>query len=305
LLDLPVRKTRSAQDQGNPLSGVVDGERVRHLPVLAKALAVVARDHEEGAPFVPASRHQVYQAAQLRVREGDLTRVGMGGRLGEITGRWFVAGMGVVEVHPQEEARRRGLEPTNGSVDDPISGALREPEITRGATRSHAIFVAVESPSQPVLPIEHDRPYEGGRRKTPLAHPLCQRGEAAIELEGRVVAHPVPRRIEPRHQRGMRRQGEGRRRDRGLEAHAALGQRVEHRGADPAPSVAPEVIRAKRVDRDENDAIHARARHTARCEGPEQSPGEREAPRVARRSHRFLDAPKTLHSGAPLATDGR
>jgi hypothetical protein len=211
--------------------------------------------------------------------------------------------MGIVEVHPEEEALRSGLEPGDGRVDDPIGGALREPELTCGAARSHAIFVVVESPSEPVLPIEHHRPDEGGRRKTALAQPFRERGDLLAEAEGRVVAHAVAGRIETRHERDMRRQGEGCRRDRGLEAHAALGERVDRRGVDPPPSVAPEMIGTKRVDRDEDHALHARIRSATRCEGSEQSPGEREPLHAWHRSQRLLapQRPSMLAVGAPSA----
>jgi hypothetical protein len=267
---------------------------MRQLPVLTEALTVVAGDHEERALIVPAGPHGVHQPAQLRVREGDLACVGMGGGAGEVVGGGIVAGMGVVQVHPHEEALRCGLEPPDDGVDDPIGGSLREAEFARRSTRGHAIVVVVEPPGEPILPVEHDRPDEGGRGESPLAHLLRQSGDVAIELEGRVVSHPVPRRIERSHQRGVGRQGERRRRDRGLEADAPLGQLVERGGVGPGPPVTAEVIRAQRVDGDQDHALYACARGAARRERLQQGEGERETPRLAHRSRPSFAARETL-----------
>ena len=94
---------RSGDDERNPQRAVVEQHPVRALSVFAEALAVVAEDHDERGAAGTRFGDGAKQAADFRVRVGDLPIVGNTSGARQGVGGRRVRRVRIVEMRPQEE----------------------------------------------------------------------------------------------------------------------------------------------------------------------------------------------------------
>jgi hypothetical protein len=227
---------------------------MRGFAVLVQALAVVAGDDEQQPLRAPPLLDARNQATQLGVDERDLADIGAARECAREP-RWrLVHRMGVVEVDPEEEARRRLAHPRQRGVHDAVGAALRIAH-DAGAALAHFVVVHVEAAAQPEPLGQDDGPDKGRRGVTCRAHPLGEGRERFVQPVDRVVAYAVVRWVERRHQGDVSGERERRRRDGRSEANALRADGVQLRGVAIGRSVAAHVIGAQRVDRDEHDPL--------------------------------------------------
>ena len=228
---------------------------------------------------------RLQQPPQLRVDEGDLAGVGVVRKRARIPRRRLVLGVRVVEVHPQEEARGRCLDPGDRRVHHGVRVSLRATRVARSPAGRHLIVVAVEAAGQAELAFQDHGAHEGGRLEPGGAHPLGERRKIRFEAEDQVVADTVVGWIEGRHQRGVRGERERCRRERRFEAHSFRGDAVQRRGARPLSSVAAQPIRPERVDGDEDHPLGPAA--AAACRGGGRQKQQEEGAEPTRRRPRY------------------
>ena len=186
-----------------------------------------------------------HEAAELLVHGRHLAEVGplrVSGaeRLGRRVGR-----VRVEVVHPQEEGLRR---PVGEEGRGAVRGVLR---LAFYRARPPVVVVGIEPAGQAEAAGEHEGRDERGGAVARLAQPLREH-RVPVRQETRVLADAVTRGVEPRHHRGVGRQGFRRRRVGLLKPAAAHDQGVEGRGGD-ADGLGPDRIRTGRVERDEQD----------------------------------------------------
>ena len=107
------QSTRRMEDQRYPEGLVVAQESVPLLDVLAERLAVIGGDHDQSVVQQIRRLQILENPADLRVDEGDLPVVRVGGEAISVPGRRAVGKVRIVEMEPAEEPTVTGLvEPT-------------------------------------------------------------------------------------------------------------------------------------------------------------------------------------------------
>ena len=238
---------------------VVDEVAVRPFAVPAEALSVVA-DHHDGRLTVETVRLQPrQQPPHLLIGEGDLAVVEAGhAARAELRAeglRRLVGRVRVVEVDPGEERLlRAALEPGQRSVDHLVGGPLHAAEVeVLVLLQVEAIVVDLEALVEAPPAVEDERADERSRRVALLPQGFGDRLLLRPQRGVSVDAHAVMGRVHARHDRGVRRLGQRRRRGGLGEEDAAPREAVEVRGARPRIAVAAEMVGARRVQRDEDD----------------------------------------------------
>ena len=250
---------------------LVEEDAVRVLAVLAERLAVVARDHDEGAVVQLPFAETREEAPDRRVDARDLAVVRILREALLVRGRRVVRVVRVVEVHPDEH-RPGGaaVEPGERTGDDlaaaPLLRRVRVGAVlARPEARVVDVEAAVEAGSDRPLRVEDHRAHERGRA---VAGELQQRREVGDRRRQREaeVLHPVERRVRAGEDRGVRDGRHRRLRVRALEHDGLAGERVERgREALPRRAEEPHTVGAHGVERDEHD-VGRRGRGRARAE---------------------------------------
>jgi hypothetical protein len=245
---------------------------VEGLAVLAQALAVVGRDHEQGL-FAQAQPAQgLVEATDQLVRKGHLAVVEPARIAGGIRLRRLVGIVGIVEVQPQEGARRGRplasdrLEPGHRGPGGDVTLLLeRAQELGLAGPAFEARVVDLEAAVEPGGRIEHDRRNEGpGPEPRALQDFGEQRG---LRDHGRrhVVAHAglVGQAAGEKADVGGPGQGDVR---GGLHGEGTVARdRVEVRGRDLVVAVDPEPVGTEGVDGHEHEVARADDRPRRRC----------------------------------------
>ena len=251
---------------------------MRFLAVVTEALAVVGGDRDQG-PIQKAELGELVQdGAHRLVGESDLAIVRIAGKEVAEGGRRLIGLVGVVKMEPDEERgggalTRVAVQPAEESERGTVSPALRfEPRARRGRLL-HPIIVGVEAESEAEPAVENERADESRGAIAPLVEDGGQGREALCQVEVAVVPNAMLEGIESGQDGGVRRQGDGGGGHGALEAHALGGQAVEARRPGAAVSVAPEAVRARRVEGDEKH-VQAGGRGRARAGLPPPQPAE-------------------------------
>ena len=263
------RHPRTGHDPRHAQRGVVDEDAVGLLAVLAQSLAMVRGHEDEGARRPALRLQEPQQPAELRVHEGDLAVVGAAGEPRREVRRRLVGRVGVEVVDPEEpRGRRPRFQPRPGRGRRLVRGTLHVGRAAPVLAVGQVIVVHVEPAREAEAPVQRE-PGDEGRRPVPrVVEGLGQGGDGLGQHEVAVVAHAVAKRGEPGEDRGVRRCRERHVGDRGREARAAGGQRVEDGGRGAGVTVAADVVGAEGVDGDEQDV------------GPGPSRGGRTRPRA-------------------------
>jgi hypothetical protein len=242
---------------------------MRVLAVVAQALAVVRRQHDQRPPVQAALAQPAGQAAHDVVGVGDLGDVGLpvagGERLRSVVGR-----VRIVEVDPCEElAVLDALQPAEGVVHHLV------PPLLDRAQRHHLelaelepVGILVEALPQPPSRLQHPGSHECARRPAGLLEAFRQRDALLGHEEAAVVAHSVMRRHQSRVHGGVRGQSERHGGGGALEQHALPGQRVDVRGVHPREPVGAESVGTRGVERDDDDVEVAGGGLQGRDEAP-------------------------------------
>ena len=262
------RPARQAHQPGDANGGVVDEQPVGLLAVLAEPLAVVAHRHHQR---VPAGDPGVLeQARDLGVHVGDLAVVGPLGEALRPRGGRREGEVRVVEVDPQKvrgplvEAVEPRQRPVRG-VRGPALGG--HPRLAARAGRADLVVVHLEAPIEAVARLEHDGRDEGGRAVAGRGQPIGEGRDAVAEVVGQVVADAVPRRVEAGEDRGVARRGDRRRGEGVLEDDPVAGEVGQGRRFGVRGAVGLEVVRAGRVEGDQEHRRAAGDRHRGRVAG--------------------------------------
>jgi hypothetical protein len=225
---------------------LIDEVPMHVLAVLAQAFAVVRRDDDERVASPAPAVERVEKAPHELVREGDLSVVRPVGVAGRVRLGRLVGVVGIVEVEPREEARRRPLlEPGDRLRGGFVAAPLDRVEEARvvGA-QLEPVGVDVEAAVQAGLRGEHDRGDEAGRVEPGGFQDRGHRRDARVERRRDVVAEAVGGGVEPGEDGGVRgpREGDG---DGGFrEERAVPREAVEMRGRHVGASVGPDPVRA-------------------------------------------------------------
>jgi hypothetical protein len=216
--------------------------------VLAQRFAVIRQGRHDGGPLADRDRSQ--QAADLRVHERDLA-VAPSLKRGEGFGR-LVGLVGIVQVHQRgRRARGVGLEPGQGPVHGLVAAALGQ--VSLDVTLAHLVVVLLEAAAQAVAVLEDEAAHEGARPIAPPGEGLGQRRRHGVQDECDVVVDPGPGGRQAGHQARVRRK---RQRHVGVgfvKDDAAAGELVEHGRDSAIASERPDLVRSRRVHRDEHD----------------------------------------------------
>ena len=224
--------------------------------MLAEALAVITDHHDDRVARAVVSVEPGQEAPDLLVDVGDLTEVRPISIAAGIGLGWRVGRVGIVEMNPGEEARvRRPVEPGQGCVGNVAGGAL---DLTEGhagrATQIEIVEVVVEALSRAPLRVENERTHEAAGAKTRRLELLGQDVARLVEIEAPVVPHAVTGRVVTGEDRRVSRQSQRSHRFGLLEQHALFGQAVEVMRLDAPKSVGCDAIRARRIERDQQQA---------------------------------------------------
>ena len=211
--------------------------------------------HDHERLVQPAARAQrVEQRADAGVGRGHLAQVGVATRALEGGRRREVRGVGVEQVHPQEErllALQTG-EPGARGDDDLRGRALQVAHL--GAGWSLGLAVDVEALVEGEGAVERAGGDDGAGRQPPLARQLGQGARRGGQRRDAIVPQRVPRRQEPGQHRGVGGQRQRRHRAGVVVAHALGGQPVEVRGQPRAAAVAAQRVGPRRVEREQDHA---------------------------------------------------
>ena len=156
-------------------------------------------------------------------------------------------------MHPQEEGRLELPHQRQGAIHRLARCALVLDQL-----RLHGpawdVVVDLEALVQPVVGVQHDGRDHRTGRVAGGAEALGQGRHLRGNPEAAVVAHAVLEREEPGHHRRVGGQGHRAHRARLIEAHARPGQLVERVTPPRGRPVAPQGIRARRVERHQQQA---------------------------------------------------
>ena len=197
-----------------------------------------------------------------------------------------VGQMRIVEVGPAEEPLAAiPLEPGRQGGEDGPGVALRAEALQRFRALD-VVIVKVEAPGEAEPRIQREGRHE---RRGPVAARFerpASVGRLGTQGIGPVVPHEMVQRIGPRHDRAMRRQGQG---DLGIsvgEPDPFGGQPVQVGRPGPGVTVAPETVGPYGIDGDQEDVEvpAAGAPRTGRRSGQRQDQGRVSAERTHRSS---------------------
>ncbi len=224
--------------------------------MFAELLAVIA-EHDHDRVGKPSARlERLEQAAHLAVGVGDLGVVGanMARRKlrGELGGG-VVRRVRIVEVHPAEERARVGLaQPGERACHHLVAAALDgiEPGPDVGG-EVEVVKIVREALRNAPAAVEYEGADEAAGAITLRGKDLGHRREAVVDMEAGVVAHAVIGRERACEERGVGGKGQRRRRRRVGEAGAPRGEAVDDGRLRRAVAIGAHVIRAQRVERDD------------------------------------------------------
>ena len=234
--------------------GLVDKEPMVLFIVLPQALSMVPDDDNEGV-LDRRWYKKPPEPVKLRIDEGDLSEVRIGGVLLVEGRRRFIGRVGVVEVDPGEELLVLViLEPGKGLIEDLVRRPLHR---TEGDLFEFAqvevVEIDVEALVKAPLGIK-DVSGDERRGRVPLV--LEERGHR-LDLTGHDEAAVVPDPVEggkgPRHDRGVGRERERRRCEALLEFDPERREPVDGRGFDVVEPVAAEPVGSHGVEGDQDD----------------------------------------------------
>jgi hypothetical protein len=162
--------------------------------------------------------------------------------------------MRIHEVDPGEEALvgADGLQPAERRFHD--LGGREIGAAGLGARGWGRCQVGLEALVETEARSEDEARHRRAGAEVGLGEDLGDRARLRPQPEDAVVPNAVDARRESGEQRGVRRQGDRRRRDGALEDHAASGQAIQHRGLRAA-APGPEPIGAGRIERHQQDVL--------------------------------------------------
>ena len=243
---------RPGNHEGHSEGRPVDEDAVLLLSMLAEHLAVVP----DGRDDAPAERRRKprEEPADLAVHVRHLAGVALlpGGALP--VSRRLVRRVRIVVVDPEKVravARRRGR-PRQGRVGDGTRAALRVPLLPH-PLGDHRIVVNGEAAVQAEPAVEDPRRHESGGAVAAARQDRGERRDVGRERRDAVVADAVLGRIQPGHEAAVRRQGQRSGRQRVREARPALRERIEVRRQGPASDGPADVVRAGRVEGEQDE----------------------------------------------------
>ena len=223
------------------------------LAVLPEHLAVVADGGHDPPSGIP-TRKAAEEASDLPVDVGDLAGVPAGGGRALPVARRQVRRVRIVVVHPEEiraagwELRRPGERGARDEGGVPLRiSLLPEP------LGDHEVVVDVEPPREAEAAIENARRHERGRAVAASRERFRESRDPRRKRGHAVVANAVGRGLETGQDRAVGGQRQRRCRQRVPEAHARLSQGVEVRRQRGAALDPPDVIRPRRIERDQDD----------------------------------------------------
>ena len=242
---------------------------MRHLAVLAKALAVVRCDDDER--WAGKRGEPIEERSERAIDERDFTVVRLRGVGGGEIGRRLVRRVRIEHVDPREEPSGCLADPLDRTSDHFVGPALGHREADIALELGDVIVVDVESRRQPEALRERKPADERARRKARRLEPRGERRGAVLDAKPAVVAHAMLVRQPSGEDGGVRRQRHDRVRVREREPRAAGGQTIEVRRLRP-PTVRPERVRSQRVDGHEQDVlVGVRLEHERVAPGPEEA----------------------------------
>ena len=253
--DAPRRHSRTREEQRHGEGALVEENAVLLLAVLAQHLAVIT-DRSDDPPA--ASRQSREEPPDLPVDVRDLARVAPRRRCAlPVAGRQ-VRGVGIVVVHPHEPgtAGRKLRRPGEGRARDEGGVALRIALLPQ-PLGDHEVVVEVEPPRQTEAAVEDTRSDEGCRAVPALRENFGERRDLRGERPYAVVPHAVRRRLEAGEERAVGRERQRRGRQGSAEARPFFGQSVEVRRLRGSAFDTSDVVRAGRVERDQDDGGRA------------------------------------------------
>ena len=217
---------------------------------------MVRRDDDQRAVREAGPLETLEDHAELRVHERDLPVVGVAGESSRVVARRLVRRVGIVVVDP-EEPGRRGSEPLVEPLERSARGLVGRPlDVGRAplvVSSRERVVVHLEAPVEPEPLLERKTRDERGRAVPGASERIGEGRDALRQGVVGVVADAVAERRQAGEDRGVRRPGDGRVGDGGVESHAAGGETVDHRRLRLLVAVAAEMICPQRVDRDEQD----------------------------------------------------
>ena len=274
------------------VEGIVVGEEaVPELLFLAQGLAVVGRDDDDGLLEGPAFFERVKEAAELRIDESDLARIGVGGVLRpERLGR-RIGVVGIEDMDPAEPLLPLGPDPIHGRRDHLVGRPLDDVEILVLGD-SGVVVIEVEAFAEPEPGVEDEGADEGGRLVVSGFEDLGHGLVAVFQLESGIIADPM---IERRRSGQDVRVGGAGQGSLGISVDdqgGTAGQGVEVRGPDVPVGQDPQPVVAERVDGDEKDVrvfrhCGIRRRSPDRAQHEDER-GQRPERHLQERSHIFL-----------------
>ena len=291
---------RQSENERDPERRVIEEKTVSGLLVLAKTLAVVAREHDQHGLLPLVALDPLDEPSDLSVGERDFSVVWPLREFLAIRGRRLIGIVRVVEVRPQEERSFwPALEPGERSIGDLVSRALDVSDRgDSGLMRVEAVDVLGEAAVQSPPGIEDERRDDRRCSIAASGEQRRERRQRGRNEETSVVPHSMMQRVGPREKRRVRRQRQRSRRNAGFEEHAFAGEPVHVRSARARVSIRAEPVRAERVDGDEEHVPGARSALTPDA-APEQHEGghNRDSQREAERKQ-----PRTDQAASPGRT---
>ena len=236
---------------------------MRRFAVFTQALAVIAQGNDQGARGDPQLVEAPEQAADLLVHVGNFTvvetlRVLVLIRFGRVVGL-----VGIVVMRPEEELPLAILfQPIEGAIGDHAGAPLREnarefPFLLFGA---HVVVISIKPMGKAKVLRHHARAHKGSGGKACGLHKRSEGGMRFAEDKAAHVAQLVNHGVGAGHDAGVRRQGEGNLRGGVGESNPTRGQRIQVRRLGAARAVATQVVGARGVESDQQDACVARSR---------------------------------------------
>ncbi len=254
-------------DQRHMHGRVVDEKSVRLLPVLPQTFAMVSSEHNHRILIKPFLLQIPHQSANLLVRKRNLPIIGTVGILMFVGLGRVIRKMRIVQMHPQKKLLLRRLslpvlsQPLQRDGRHFISGTFHFVDVLLvQSAEIEVVVVKIETVVQSKPRIEHRRrDHRPGRISRLLQH-RCHGRLRWAELVSGEVMHPAQHRIRPRQHRRMRRQCHWNHRKRPLKARSIRRQPIHIRSLDLLVSIATDMIRAQRINRNQH---HVQAGLTA------------------------------------------
>ena len=223
------------------------------LAVLPEHLAVVADSGHDPPSGIP-TRKAGEEASDLPVDVSDLPGVAASGGHALPVARREVRRVRIVVMHP-EEVRAAGWEarrPAEGGARDE-GGVPFRVSLLPGSLGDHEVVVDVEPPREAEAAIQNARRHERGGAIAAAGERFRERRDPRGKRGHSVVADAVGGGLETGQDRTVRRERQRRSRQRVPEADSALCEGIEVRGQRGAALNPTDVIRPRRIERDQND----------------------------------------------------